>query len=147
MDGTDAELQQLRDVLVGLAAGNQLKDLPLPLSDPDGRLEQVGGERRRDVGALLRDGADRPDDLGLLGLLGEVASGAGPDRLDDVGGCLRGGHLQNGLAAGAQVGDRRRPAEPGQMAARRSGVAGAASAGYQALGAEPPRLSEASARE
>src|SRR6266545_1897698 len=115
VDGTDAELQQLRDVLIGLAAGDQLEDLPLPLGDPDGRLEQVGGERRRDIGALLRDGANRPDDLGLLGQLGEVASGTGPDRLDDVGGCLRGGHHQNGLAAGAQMGDGRRPAEPGQV--------------------------------
>src|SRR6266536_2134797 len=46
VDGTDAELQQLRDVLVGLAASDQLEDLPLPLGDPDGRLEQVGSERR-----------------------------------------------------------------------------------------------------
>src|SRR6266540_4140395 len=39
VDGTYAELQQLRDVLVGLPASHQLEDLPLPLGDPDGRLE------------------------------------------------------------------------------------------------------------
>jgi hypothetical protein len=106
VNGPHAELEPLCDVLVGLAAGHQLQDLPLPMGDVDRRLQQVGGERRGDVGAPLGDRADRPGDLGLVGVFGQLAPGAGADRLDHVSRRLRGGHPQHGMAAGAQVGDR-----------------------------------------